>query len=205
MRNVSFRIAKRGFRGRQAHGRRSVTAHAPRQARCAAMVFGLEQSSRTVFVVRATSKSFIAERPNGRKLDHETHTSCACRRHRAVEPRLRRHQNWRVDGQVRRQLPDRSAQRHGGLRQDGSWRHASDRGRQGRRLQTTEPGSELHRQRRERHHRQSGRHVRHRGDHQGRRRRRGAARLRQPRADRRRQARAQSRLRRVERGRVGHA
>ena len=107
----------------------------------------------------------------------------------AREPRLRR-QDRRVDGQVRRQLPHRAAQRHGRLRQDVAGRDAADRGRQGRRLQATQPGSELHRQRVDAIIVNPGRHLRHRRDHQGRRRRRRAARLCQSRAGRRRQARA---------------
>ena len=84
-------------------------------------------------------------------------------------------------------------------------RDAADRGRQGRRLQADQPGSEFHRQQGRRDHRQPGRHFGDRGDHQGRGRRRRAARLCQPRAGGRRQARPEGGLRRLERGRVRHA
>ncbi|MNT51430.1 hypothetical protein D3C72_1883950 [compost metagenome] len=50
-----------------------------------------------------------------------------------------------LDGAVRRQLPDRAAQRHAGLFQGTEGRHPAGRGRAERRRQAAEPDPELHR------------------------------------------------------------
>ena len=111
----------------------------------------------------------------------------------------------RVDGPVRRQLPDRAAQRHDRVRQDPGRREPAGRGRAERRRQATRPDQELRRFRRRRHHRQPGRHFRHAGDVGRRRGGQYSAGLRQPRAGQRRYAARQPGLRRLERKGFGHA
>ena len=117
---------------------------------------------------------------------------CACRECR------------RVDGPVRRQLPDRAAQRHDRIWQDPGRREPAGRGRAERRRQAARPDQELRRVRRRRHHRQSGRHFGHAGDVGRRRGGQYSAGLRQPRAGQRRYAARQPGLRRLERKGFGH-
>ena len=136
--------------------------------------------------------------------EDETHAHGRRRRHADVRRRDGAKRR-RDDVEVRRQLPDRPAQRHAGLRDQQGRRDAAGRGRHQRRRQAAQPDPELHRRRRRRDHRQPGRyrcHGRHvcRSQHG-----RHPARLRQPSADQPRRPAREAGVRGVRRDAVRDA
>src|ERR1700722_14863442 len=75
--------------------------------------------------LRLRSMTGAPQSATPREENHETRSAWSRRRDAPVQRRLRG-EDWGVDGQVRRQLPDGPAQWHGGLREDIARRDGAD-------------------------------------------------------------------------------
>src|SRR5580704_1097918 len=75
--------------------------------------------------LRLRSMTGAPQSATPREENHETRSAWSRRRDAPVQRRLRG-EDWGVDGQVRRQLPDGLAQWHGGLREDIARRDGAD-------------------------------------------------------------------------------